>query len=81
MSIPSVTIIGRGHSGTRAISQTLSDSGDFMGAPLNGSWDLIPPGDMYDACRVLARHVKWSGGLQWDWSALHTMEIPEEFTH
>ncbi len=80
MSAPWVTIIGRGHSGTRAISQTLSDSGVFMGAPLNVSWDLIPPGDMYDACRILARYVKWSGGLQWNWNALHTMEIPEEFT-
>ena len=80
MSVPWVTVIGRGHSGTRAMSQTLSDSGVFMGAPLNPSWDLIPPGDMYDACRVIARHVGWSGGLQWDFSRLHAMEIPEEFT-
>jgi hypothetical protein len=75
-----VTIIGRGHSGTRAISHTLSASDVFMGAPLNGSGDLLPPQSMYDACRVLAKYVTWKGDMQWDWSALHTMDIPTEFT-
>ena len=75
-----VTIIGRGHSGTRAISHTLTESGVFMGEPLNQSGDLLPPQDMYDACRVLAPFVRWPGSLEWDWSALHTMDIPEEFT-
>lgn len=75
-----VTIIGRGHSGTRAISHTLSASGVFMGAPLNRSGDLLPPGDMYDACRVLAKHVRWGGALEWDFSELLRMEIPGEFT-
>lgn len=77
---PFVTIIGRGHSGTRAMSHTLSASGVFMGAPLNDSGDLLPPEDMYEACRVLARCVEWRGELTWDWSALHSMPIPEEFT-
>jgi hypothetical protein len=64
------------------MSHTLSASGVFMGEPLNGSGDLLPPEAMYDACRVLAKHVGWSGNgdLKWDWSALHTMEIPAEFT-
>lgn len=75
-----VTIIGRGHSGTRAISHTLSASGVFMGDPLNESGDLLPPDAMYDACRVLARSVKWRGGLEWDWGALHSIDIPAEFT-
>lgn len=74
-----ITIIGRGHSGTRAMSHTLSASGVFMGEPLNTSGDLLPPQDMYDACRVLARYVRWNGDLSWDWSTLHAMEIPEEF--
>jgi hypothetical protein len=73
------TIIGRGHSGTRAISHTLYTSGVYMGAQLNASGDLIPPDDMYAACRILAQHVQWKGGLEWDFSALHTMEIPVEF--
>jgi len=75
-----VTVIGRGHSGTRAMSHTLSASGVDMGAPLNVSGDLIPPDDMYAACRVLAPHVKWLGELNWDFSAIHKMEIPAEFT-
>lgn len=74
-----VTVIGRGHSGTRAMSHTLSASGVFMGEPLNGSGDLLPPEDMYEACRVLAPYVKWKGGLEWDFSLLHTMPVPERF--
>ena len=75
-----VTVIGRGHSGTRAMSHTLSASGVFMGSPLNGSGDLLPPQAMYDACRVLAKHVQCSGDLSWDFSRLHTMPIPQEFS-
>ena len=41
-----VTIIGRGHSGTRAISHTLYASGVYMGATINNSGDLVPPTDM-----------------------------------
>lgn len=76
-----ITVIGRGHSGTRAISHTLSASGVFMGEPQNESGDLLPPQAMYEACRVLAKYVVWKGGLEWDWSALHTMPIPDEFLH
>jgi hypothetical protein len=75
-----ITIIGRGHPGTRAISHTLPASGVYMGANLNVSGDLIPPDDLYEACRVMARHVKHLGGTRWDFSALHTMAIPREFT-
>jgi hypothetical protein len=75
-----ITIIGRGHSGTRAISHTLYASGVYMGSMLNPSGDLLPPNAMYDACRVIARYVDWNGDLSWDFSALHTMDIPVEFT-
>jgi hypothetical protein len=74
-----ITIIGRGHSGTRAISHTLYASGVFMGNMLNDAGDLLPPEDMYEACRVMARYVAWKGGLEWDFSQLHTMPIPEKF--
>lgn len=77
---PLITIIGRGHSGTRAISHTLSASGVFMGEKLNESGDLIPPEAMYTACRLLARHIGWQGGLTWDFSRLHTMPVPKTFT-
>lgn len=50
------------------MSHTLSQSGVFMGEPLNESGDLIPPEKMYEACRVLAHKVIWKGGLEWDFS-------------
>jgi hypothetical protein len=75
-----ITVIGRGHSGTRAMSHTLSASGVYMGAQLNGSGDLLPPDDMYEACRVMARHVVHLGGNRWDFSKLHTMPIDPAFT-
>ena len=74
-----ITIIGRGHSGTRAMSHTLTESGVFMGAPLNESGDLIPPEDLYEACRVMSRHVKYLGNMKWDFERLHTMKIDPEF--
>ena len=75
-----MTIIGRGHGGTRAMSHTLSASGVFMGDQLNVSGDLLPPGELYEACRVMARHVVHRGGLQWDFDRLHSMPIDPEFT-
>ena len=74
-----VTVIGRGHSGTRAMSHTLSESGVFMGEPLNGSGDLLPPQKMYEACRVFAEFVDYKGGLEWDFSRVINMEPTKEF--
>ena len=74
-----ITIIGRGHSGTRAISHTLYASGVYMGRTLNRSGDKLPPEEMYDACRVLAHYVKWNGDLSWDFSSLHEMDIDPEW--
>jgi len=74
-----ITIIGRGHGGTRAISHTLSESGVYMGAQLNGSGDLIPAEDLYEACRVMSRNVVHLGGAKWDFFKLHTMPIDPEF--
>jgi len=74
-----VTVIGRGHSGTRAISHTLSASGVYMGEPLNVSGDLLPPGAMYDACRVFAQYVTHKGGLEWDFGRVLNMEPTAEF--
>ncbi len=75
-----ITIIGRGHSGTRAISHTLYASGVYMGNRLNASGDLVPPDNMYEACRLFARHVNWLGELNWDFSAVQEMAIEPEFT-
>lgn len=75
-----ITVIGRGHGGTRAMSHTLGASGVYMGSKLNVSGDLLPPQDMYEACRVMARHVVHLGGLRWDFAKLHTMPIDPAFT-
>ncbi|MCS7060879.1 MAG: sulfotransferase [Anaerolineae bacterium] len=74
-----ITVIGRGHSGTRAISHTLTRSGVYMGAVQNISGDLLPPDDLYEACRIMARHVVYKGDMAWDFSRLHTMPIDPEF--
>lgn len=75
-----ITVIGRGHSGTRAISHTLSESGVYMGDKLNVSGDLLPPEDMYEACRVFAKYVEYKGGLEWDFSKVLLMEVDPAFT-
>ncbi len=76
---PLITVIGRGHSGTRALSHTLSASGVYMGAEINDSGDLVPAEDLYEACRIMAGHVRHLGGLRWDFTALHTMPIDPAF--
>lgn len=75
-----ITIIGRGHSGTRAMSHTLSASGVYMGSQLNASGDLLPPDDMYEACRVFARYVRHLGGMEWDFSQVLSMPMDPAFT-
>ncbi len=77
--MPTITIIGRGHSGTRAMSHTLYTSGVFMGRTINPSGDKVPPGDLYDACRIFAKYVTWEGGLSWDFSRVMEMDIDPEF--
>ena len=77
--MPIITIIGRGHSGTRAMSHTLYTSGVFMGRTINPSGDKVPPGDLYDACRVFAKYVAWTGGLNWNFSRALEMDIDPEF--
>ena len=74
-----VTVIGRGHSGTRAIAHTLYTSGVNMGGTLNQSGDLVPPDDMYEACRVISKYIDFKGGLEWDFSKLFTMQIDPAF--
>lgn len=74
-----VTVIGRGHSGTRAMSHTLSASGVFMGCPVNESGDLLPPQPMYDACQVIAPHIQRTGEREWDFAKVQDMPIPAPF--
>ena len=41
-----ITVIGRGHGGTRAMSHTLQESGVHTGAPIHGAGGTIPPDDI-----------------------------------
>ena len=74
-----IAVIGRGHSGTRTLAHTLYASGVYMGNQLNPSGDLIPPNDLYDACRLFARYVTWTGDFTWDFSQALSVEIPSRF--
>ncbi|MCL2518104.1 MAG: sulfotransferase [Oscillospiraceae bacterium] len=74
-----VTVIGRGHSGTRSMSHTLSASGVYMGEPLNVSGDLIPAQEMYEACRIFGKFVEYKGNMTWDFSKVLNMEPVPEF--
>jgi len=71
-----IIVIGRGHSGTRAIAKTLVDSGVFMGNPLNESYDLIPPQAVYRVCRMFGKWVEFAGNCRWDFSK--TGDVPDE---
>ena len=74
-----ITVIGRGHSGTRSMSHTLSQSGVWMGDPINKSGDLIPPESMYEACREFAKYVSYKGGMEWDFSRVLEMDPTPRF--
>ena len=58
---------------------TLQASGVFMGDLLNPSTDMLPPQDMYEACRVMGKYVQHRDGASWDFDALNEMDIDPEF--
>jgi len=64
-----IIVIGRGHGGTRAISQTLSESGVYMGTT-NDSGDLVPARHMYHAARIAGAYVKSICINDWNFSKL-----------
>ena len=74
-----ITVIGRGNSGTRMLAHAFLASGVFLGTTLNNSGDSLPPEPMYEACKTIARHVHWAGGLSWEFDELHTMSIDPAF--
>ena len=72
-----ITIIGRGHSGTRIPSKMLIDSGVYMGN-VNSSYDLVPPDKLYEAARMINKKVRYLGNYKWDFSELKNPP-PEKF--
>jgi hypothetical protein len=73
-----IIVIGRGNSGTRLISSTLSESGVFMGS-VNESGDMVPAEKMYEAVRLAGDFVSIKSELSWDFSKLCSEPVPEKF--
>ena len=61
------------------MSHTLYTSGVYMGRTINTSGDKVPPHDLYEACRIFAKYVRWTGGLTWDFSRVMGMDLDPEF--
>lgn len=74
-----IVIVGRGHSGTSMLSHTLVASRVFMGPFLNEHGDTMLPQPMYEAASLVGGHVRWRGGLSWDFDELHTMPVDRRF--
>jgi hypothetical protein len=74
-----IIVVGRGHSGTRAVAHTLIASGVFMGNRLNAYGDLIPAEPMYAAARLVAQQVQYVGEYHWNFCKLHHMCVAPEF--
>ncbi len=73
-----IIVIGRGHGGTRLISETLSRSGVYMGTT-NESGDLVPAQDMYSAVRMAGSLVSMTGKHSWGFTRLLSKEPPARF--
>lgn len=74
--VKQIIIIGRGHSGTRALGATLFTSGVYMGN-ISPSFDLIPGKPMYRVARHAGMYVRMIRPFEWDFSRLLAMSIPD----
>lgn len=75
-----IIVIGRGHSGTRAIARTLVESGFHMGV-LNKSYDHTPPelDAFYEAVSLYGRKVSVFSNA-WSFEYANAIEPPLTFT-
>ena len=73
-----IIVIGRGHSGTRLISDCLEKSGVYMG-DTNNSGDHIPPDALYRASYIAGNKIKQIGKYEWDFDGLARTFPPEEY--
>lgn len=67
-----IIVIGKGHSGTRAIMGTLAQSGVFVGRTNGPYYDHIPPFQMYAAVSLFGLKVYQLDDMTWDFSRCHT---------
>jgi Sulfotransferase family len=74
-----IIVIGRGHSGTRAISRTLAESGFHMGV-LSNTYDHTPPEleSFYKAIALYSRLVP-PGAYSWSFHRANAEEPPDAF--
>lgn len=73
-----IIVIGRGHSGTRAIGGVLHTSGIYMGTTTQ-RFDLVPATTMYEAVRMAGEYVYRLDNTHWDFSQLLQTPPPESF--
>jgi hypothetical protein len=78
-----ICIIGKGHSGTRFLSNTLQSSGVYMGKELNPSMDKGPYNTFYNIMDMPADYASPKTNLpfnsEWDFSKMLTKLIPLDF--
>ena len=72
-----IIIVGRGHGGTRVISQTLAESGIYTGT-VNGAGDLVPAEQMYKAVKLFGSFVKRKDD-DWDFSTAMDAPVPDAY--
>lgn len=74
------TIIGRAHSGTRAIAKTLSESGFYLGNLSDPYYDTEPYEPMHTASRIISKGVRLTSSSDWDFSGVLDAEIPDRYS-
>ena len=78
-----ICIIGKGHSGTRFLANTLQSSGVYMGEELNPSMDKGPYHTFFDIMDMPVNYVSPKINLpcnsEWNFSKMLTESIPLDF--
>lgn len=74
-----IIIVGRAHSGTRVLPESLQMAGVYMGEHLNVASDLLPVTHIYAACRIFGKYVQNTAPYQWDFQQAVERPIPEVF--
>ena len=54
-----IIVIGRGNSGTRAIAETLYQSGIYIGSNRSATFDMVPAEGMYHAAKIVGGFVNY----------------------
>ncbi len=74
-----VTLIGRGHSGTRAFVESLLRSGVYMHYDRPKTYDYVGDCAIYEAARIFGSYVDRVGEHEWDFRRAIEAPIPPRF--